>query len=180
MDRMVKCTFNGREIYLNYSVGVMFEVIEKHGDVSTALTYMQEDTKGGFEVTKHLGLLMAQDGELARRYIGHDPSPMLEESELNFHLNPVDYEAFKASVVYAISAGYGRDNAAAAKEVDVGLQALEQKKNRGKSRRAYLNYIAAAILHLSRREFYLMNPGIFYEMVQTHSRMMSSEATNKE
>lgn len=57
MDRMVKCTFNGREIYLNYSVGVMFEVIEKYGDVSTALTYMQEDTKGGFEVTKHLGLL---------------------------------------------------------------------------------------------------------------------------
>ena len=46
MDRMVKCTFNGREIYLNYSVGVMFEVIEKYGDVSTALTYMQEDTKG--------------------------------------------------------------------------------------------------------------------------------------
>ena len=38
MDRMVKCTFNGREIYLNYSVGVMFEVIEKYGDVSTALT----------------------------------------------------------------------------------------------------------------------------------------------
>ena len=72
MDRMVKCTFNGREIYLNYSVGVMFEVIEKYGDVSTALTYMQEDTKGGFEVTKHLGLLMAQDGELARRYLGHD------------------------------------------------------------------------------------------------------------
>lgn len=133
MDRMVKCTFNGREIYLNYSVGVMFEVIEKYGDVSTALTYMQEDTKGGFEVTKHLGLLMAQDGELARRYIGHDPSPMLEESELNFHLNPVDYEAFKASVVYAISAGYGRDNAAAAKEVDVGLQALEQKKTEAKA-----------------------------------------------
>ena len=102
MDRMVKCTFNGREIYLNYSVGVMFEVIEKYGDVSTALTYMQEDTKGGFEVTKHLGLLMAQ-------------------------------EAFKASVVYAISAGYGRDNAAAAKEVDVGLQALEQKKTEAKA-----------------------------------------------
>ena len=160
MDRIVNCTFNGREIYLNYSVGVMFEVIEKHGDVSTALTYMQEDTKGGFEVTKHLGLLMAQDGELARRYIGHDPLPMLGESDLNYHLNPVDYEEFKSSVVYAISAGYGRDNAAAAKEVDVGLQALDQKKQRQKPtsiselhRSSYIAPVTPGILSNESRHF---------------------------
>ena len=160
MDRIVNCTFNGREIYLNYSVGVMFEVIEKHGDVSTALTYMQEDTKGGFEVTKHLGLLMAQEGEFARRYIGHDPLPMLGESDLNYHLNPVDYEEFKSSVVYAISAGYGRDNAAAAKEVDVGLKALDQKKQRQKPtsiselhRSSYIAPVTPGILSNESRHF---------------------------
>lgn len=32
--------------------------------------------------------------------------------------------------------------------------------------RAHHNYMAVTILHLSRREFYRMNPGLFYDMVQ--------------
>ena len=35
--------------------------------------------------------------------------------------------------------------------------------------RGRYNYIAVTVLHLSRREFYRMNPGIFFDMVQMHS-----------
>lgn len=34
--------------------------------------------------------------------------------------------------------------------------------------RANYNYIAVTILHLTRHEFYRMNPGLFYDMVQLH------------
>lgn len=35
--------------------------------------------------------------------------------------------------------------------------------------RARYNYIAVTVLHLTRREFYRMKPGLFYDMVQMHS-----------
>nr|DAR46638.1 MAG TPA: hypothetical protein [Caudoviricetes sp.] len=35
--------------------------------------------------------------------------------------------------------------------------------------RAHHNYMAVTILRLTRREFYRMSPGLFYDMVQIHS-----------
>lgn len=34
--------------------------------------------------------------------------------------------------------------------------------------RAQYNYMAVTILHLTRKEFYRMNPGLFDDMVQIH------------
>lgn len=44
--------------------------------------------------------------------------------------------------------------------------------------RAHHNYIAVTILKLSRREFYRMNPGLFYDMVQIHSNNMPHSKSN--
>lgn len=38
--------------------------------------------------------------------------------------------------------------------------------------RANYNYFALTILHLSRREFYRMNPGLFFDLIQIHSNNM--------
>lgn len=38
--------------------------------------------------------------------------------------------------------------------------------------RARYNYIATTILHLTRREFYRMNPGLFLDMVQIHNNRL--------
>jgi len=44
--------------------------------------------------------------------------------------------------------------------------------------RAHHNYIAVTILHLTRRELYRMNPGLFYDMVQIHSDRQPKERTD--
>ena len=41
--------------------------------------------------------------------------------------------------------------------------------------RAHHNYIAVTILHLSRREFYRMSPGLFYDMVQIYNDRLPKE-----
>lgn len=46
--------------------------------------------------------------------------------------------------------------------------------------RASHNYWAVTILHLTRREFYRMNPGLFYDMLEIHKQRMSKGATNEE
>lgn len=35
--------------------------------------------------------------------------------------------------------------------------------------RAEHNYVALTVLHLDRREFYRMHPGLFYDLVQIHN-----------
>lgn len=128
MDRMIKTEFAGRDIYLNYSMAVMFEVIEKYGDVKKALTLIGQDTREGFIVTRHLGLLMAQDAELVCRSLGYDPQPFLSEAYICEHISPYDFSVFRDAVVRAVSAGYNRETKEEAEDVDVGLQQLNQKK----------------------------------------------------
>ena len=42
--------------------------------------------------------------------------------------------------------------------------------------RARCNYIAVTVLHLTRREFYRMQPGIFFDMVQIHNDRTPAKA----
>lgn len=42
--------------------------------------------------------------------------------------------------------------------------------------RAHHNYMAVTILRLTRREFYRMNPGLFYDMVQIFSSRFKKSA----
>ena len=40
---------------------------------------------------------------------------------------------------------------------------------KGRGIRAQHNYDAIVYLHLTRREFYRMNPGLYYDLVQIHN-----------
>lgn len=131
MDRIVQTKFGDQDVYLNYSIEVMFEVIEKYGDVKQALTLIGQDNKEGFAVTRHIGLMMARDGELCRRAAGHDPQPIIGVAEICERISPYDYAQFRDAVVEAIVAGYNRENKEDASDVDVGLQQLNQKKTDG-------------------------------------------------
>jgi len=133
MDKMVKIELGGREVFLNYSMEVMFQVIEKYGAVKNALEKLEEDTREGFAVTKHLALLMAHDGELVRRTAGYDHSPFLAEEDVCVHMTPHEFSLFRESVVKAIAAGYGRETKSENEEVDVGLQQLQQKKTKAEA-----------------------------------------------
>ena len=42
--------------------------------------------------------------------------------------------------------------------------------------RALFNYVAVSKLHLTRREFYRMNPGLFFDMVQIKNKSLRTEA----
>lgn len=42
-----------------------------------------------------------------------------------------------------------------------------------------MNYVATVVLHLTRAEFYRMNPGLFFDMVQVNNRARNG-GKNKE
>ncbi len=46
--------------------------------------------------------------------------------------------------------------------------------------RARFNYTAVVVLGMSRREFYRMNPGLFFDMAQLHANKYKQLPKNKD
>ncbi len=129
MDRMVTTCINGEPRELNYSVEVMFDVVDRFGTINKALEMIERDGLEAFEVVKWFALRMANDAELCRRDAGYDHKPMLDQSAISLRIRPIDYELLKGAVVEAISRGYTRESTGTdQKEVDLGLAELQEKK----------------------------------------------------
>ncbi|HMM30667.1 MAG TPA: hypothetical protein PKB13_02700 [Clostridia bacterium] len=128
MDRMIEFDLAGRKVHLNYSIDVMFTVIEQYGEVKKVLEQIDEDTRESFALVREMFLLLANDGELCRRAAGYDPQPFIVEQDISLRLSPYELVALREAIVKAIVAGYNRETKNEAEEVDVGLQKLAQKK----------------------------------------------------
>lgn len=127
MNRMVKTQAGGREIWLNYSVEVMFDAIEAYGDVTTLLETAAKETRDGMKALRWLVMHMARDAELARREMGETPQEMPKDDILPPYIHPLEYRALQADILRAVALGYNRE-IEADDETDVGLAELHAKK----------------------------------------------------
>lgn len=128
MDRIVKAMIKGQERALNYSVEVMFAMMEKYGSIKTALELMEKNDKEGFEAVRWFAVAMANDGELCRREEGQEPLPMVKEKDVSIRMKPLEYKALREAVTEAIVLGYQREAEDPEEETDLGLAELEAKK----------------------------------------------------
>ncbi len=56
--------------------------------------------------------------------------PLLSEKELSLRIQPLEYGELKDAVVRAITLGYRRDIEEEDREIDLGLQELNEKKTK--------------------------------------------------
>ena len=128
MERQVKVKIGGKEYHLLYSVSVLFDTTEKFGSLQKAIEAIDnENEKAGAEAVLWFALKMAEAGELARRYAGHQTNAIPSEKEMNTLISPLEYSELKNAVIRAISIGYMRD-VENKEEIDMGLLELEEKK----------------------------------------------------
>lgn len=130
MDRVVQVTIKGRLYTLNYSVAVMFDMADKYGDIQKALDALAQSDREGFDTLQWFLLKLSEDGELTRREEGYDPAPFLKAADISPRMKPLEYEELKGAVVDAITMGYHREVEADSEEIDVGLQELNEKKEK--------------------------------------------------
>lgn len=127
MDYTVPAVIDGKDRLLNYSVEVMFRVVEKYGGVNQALDAIEKDTREAFEHLRWLAVELANDGELCRRMQGLEAHELLKAEEITTRMAPYDYVLLKGKVVEAIYAGYHRETESE-EEVDLGLAEINEKK----------------------------------------------------
>lgn len=128
MDRMTKAVIGGYVRPLNYSVSVMFDMMDKYGNIQKALDVLQNDTRDSFDAVRWFAVKMANDAELYFREAGYDPLPFVTDNDIPKTMAPIDYADLRSAVVDAISAGYQRDVKDENEEVDIGLAELRAKK----------------------------------------------------
>lgn len=129
--KAVRLTLAGRERYLALTVEAMFQLDELFGGTEKLLDAVMDSSREGFQAACRAAAVLAEQGELARRHLGYEPSPLPSPEEVASTMTPDGLSALKMAVSSAISLGFGREIEPESDEVDLGLAELnEQKKTR--------------------------------------------------
>lgn len=121
----------GRERYLAFTVEAMFQIEELFGGTSELNGILMRNDRESFAAACKAAAILAEHGELARRHMGYEPSPMPTVEDIAATIDPMGLPTLKSAIISAITLGYGREVEPENDEVDMGLAELnEQKKTR--------------------------------------------------
>ena len=113
-----------------FTAAAMFEAEEAFGGSNEMLSAISAGGKAGFDAHCKAVALLAEQGELVRRYMGYEPRLIIEERDIRAIMTPADVGDLTQRVISAVTLGYRRD-VESHEDVDLGLIELEQKKTKG-------------------------------------------------
>lgn len=119
----IKIEIGGQEYYLLYNGAAMF-AIDDGGNISDRLW---DTSAAGFDWICQAVAVLAEQGELARRYMGYDKGPLLTADAVKALTMPIDIIQLRQAVFRAVMAGYGREIKDDDQEIDLGLVELQKK-----------------------------------------------------
>ena len=127
--KATKITLAGTDYFLVFNGAAMFEFEEAFGGTGQFMDRIKAGGRDSFSAVCQAAAILAQQGELARRALGYDGGPMLEEEKVRALATPMEAAELQRAVVNTIIAGYKRDIPSEEAE-DLGLLELEQKKTK--------------------------------------------------
>ena len=140
---------NGDVYALSFTTEALFTVYDKFGYTSDILstTKALEPSVEGWKNCCWLAALMASQGELQRRYLGHEPRKMITMEDLRLSVMPADAIRLRQAVRDAMEQGFQRDIPDQDPVEEVNLVLMEREETEKKSAAAA---IYAVITSLSR------------------------------
>lgn len=128
--KAIKINLAGKDYYLLLNGAARYNLADLCGDKSIT-ELIQPDTKESFDYLCKAIEILAEQGELARRYAGYDKSTCPTYDELHIIITPYEQLTLRLDVTNAVFLGYGREIKDDEKEVDLVLQELEKKTAKG-------------------------------------------------
>lgn len=123
-----KYTFDGSDYTLCYTGDAMFDINKIIGDEDTTESLIPETKEGFYRLCK-AAAIMSEQGELARRYLGYEPSEMMDEEQIRLLLPPTERVKLYNAVMAAIVLGCDREIKEKNKEVNLTRQKMLKKKD---------------------------------------------------
>lgn len=116
----------GEEYWLVYTADAYYEIRERYG--MDPFDGLRADDRSAYDMAVGCLAILAREGELCRRYMGHEAKPMLTEETIKRTVLPDGVANVKNAVMSAILAGMRIENAKKDDEpVDIGLLEFEKK-----------------------------------------------------
>lgn len=117
--RILKHELDGQTYYLAYNIAAMLS-IDEIGNIGKIIEKP--------ELCVKVFSVLAEQGELVRRFYGHDTSFIPSENYLKTHVSPGDIFDMQGAVIKSVTLGLKRevedeDN----KVIDLSLQKIEKK-----------------------------------------------------
>lgn len=134
--KTVPFTMGGQTYHLLLNGAALFDLYEQFGDQDSLLNHLDGRGRQSFENTCVFLAKLGEQGELLRRYLGHDPGPVPTEELFRVGLSPRDAARAKSAVIEAVCAGFEREEGGKQKQVDKGLLELQKKTAAGSAGRS--------------------------------------------
>lgn len=125
--RTVPFQQGGHTWHLLLNGAALFDIYEKFGSKGFVLDHIRGSGKKSFGPTCWLLAKLAEQGELLRRYQGHDKGPIPTEEQFRLSLSPLEVPRAKQAITLAVQEGFRREEGDKRNEVDKGLLELEKK-----------------------------------------------------
>lgn len=126
--KAVKIELVGRERYLAFTGNAMFRLEEEFGGVTQCLDAISAGTQDGLSALCRAAAILAEQGELARRYLGYDKVPIADAEAVRATLTPGGIPELRRAVFSSVELGFGREVKEEEDEVDLGLAELNAQK----------------------------------------------------
>lgn len=131
MKQCITTEVAGITCHLVYNNQAMFDLQEMFPDGEDPLDAMSGDTREHYEATIKIFKVLAEQGELTRRYFGYQPEKMPEMEAIREMADMGDWLNMKQAVYSAVVLGT-EHHVEPAEDIDVTLLEFQQEKN-GKS-----------------------------------------------
>lgn len=124
---MINVKINGQQYNLLFNGAAMFAIRDKY-QTDNISELIDGDSVIAFQRTCKIAVILAEQGELLRRFLGYDNRPMLSEQEILATVTPIGIMRLKNALASAMIEGYSRDVKDENEEIDLGLAELNKKK----------------------------------------------------
>lgn len=118
-----------KEYWLVYTADAYFTLNERYG--TDFCDKLRPGTREAYDLAVGCLCVLAEQGELCKRFMGYDPVPFLTENEVRRTVLPDGVTAIKDAVIGAVLAGLRieveEDGEKKSEPVDIGLLEYEKK-----------------------------------------------------
>lgn len=151
---------NNKTYPLTYNGAALFAIKEKYG--WDANTLMQTDTPEGIRCLRGVTMIMAEQGELYRRYQGYAPAEMMDDRTVETVASPPALLQLRMAVLEQMMEDRGQKIKARSEDTDLGLVELQRKKGDELSVAHYLRL--GTLVGLTAKETMLLPMGTVLDM----------------
>lgn len=128
--KTIELNVYGKTCHLRLTSAALYDIYEHFGKETSVFDNISGSDKAAFDAVCWYLAKLSEQGELARRWEGHEAQELFTEADFRTLMTPSDFPAAKLAVIRALNMGFGRE---VEDDEPVDLVLLEMQKKTEKA-----------------------------------------------